>query len=356
MKTWDINKTLYKVSDFLSWQKNGNLLLNPSFQRRSVWKKGAKSYFIDTIVCGLPVPIIFLRERRTDINNLEPVREVVDGQQRLRTLIGFIAPKYLKDFNLNKDDFKLSKTHNKNLGNLKFDQFPPEIKQRILDYQFSVHILPANTDDRDVLQIFGRMNSTGIKLNDQELRNAEYFGEFKTSVYETALKFLAYWRKWQVFSDDNIARMSEVELCSELYSLIMKGITAKSHDNLSKIYEEYDDNFKSRKIVEDRIEEVLEEINSKLGTFLPESEFKKSTLFYTLFAVVYNNGYGLNSNLKKTNFKKLTEKQVQVIKNVSELIKNETANEKLLDATSTRRATNLENRTFFYNYFKNRLK
>lgn len=64
MKTLDIAKTVYKVSDFLSWQKAGSLVLSPSFQRRPVWEAGAKSFLIDTVVRGLPMPIIFLREQK----------------------------------------------------------------------------------------------------------------------------------------------------------------------------------------------------------------------------------------------------------------------------------------------------
>ena len=52
-----------------------------------------------------------------------------------------------------------------------------DLQQRILDYQFSVHVLSPGVDDREVLSIFARMNSTGVKLNPQELRNAEYFGD-----------------------------------------------------------------------------------------------------------------------------------------------------------------------------------
>ncbi|MCX5783137.1 MAG: DUF262 domain-containing protein, partial [Elusimicrobia bacterium] len=75
MFTVETTKTLYKISDFISWQTSKNLSLSPSFQRRSVWKESAKSYLIDTIVRGLPIPIIFLREK-TDPNTLETKREV----------------------------------------------------------------------------------------------------------------------------------------------------------------------------------------------------------------------------------------------------------------------------------------
>ena len=86
MTTNPIQKTFYKVSDFISWQKSVPFNSCPAFQRRSVWKPGAKSYLIDTIVRGFPIPIIFLRDRRTNINDFEAFREVIDGRQRLRRL------------------------------------------------------------------------------------------------------------------------------------------------------------------------------------------------------------------------------------------------------------------------------
>ena len=57
-----LQKTSFKVADFVSWQKSKALELSPRFQRRSVWKPGAKSYLIDTILRDFPVPIIFLRD------------------------------------------------------------------------------------------------------------------------------------------------------------------------------------------------------------------------------------------------------------------------------------------------------
>jgi len=162
MKIWDIKKTQYRVSDFLSWQRAGTLNLSPSFQRRPVWKPEAKSYFIDTIARGLPVPIIILREKRSDVSRLEPVREVVDGQQRLRTIFSYIDPNLLNDYDPKKDAFLIRPEHNEDLAGRSFASLPKEIQQSILDYEFSVHILPAGTDDREVLGIFARLNSTGV--------------------------------------------------------------------------------------------------------------------------------------------------------------------------------------------------
>jgi len=135
MFTQNVTKTQYKVSDFLNWYKAGLLILSPKFQRRSVWRPGAKSYLLDTIVRGYPIPIIFLREKKTDLKTLEHKREVVDGQQRIRTMLSFIAPSSLGDkFEPARDAFQIKKVHNKQLAGRDFGQLPEEIRQSILDY------------------------------------------------------------------------------------------------------------------------------------------------------------------------------------------------------------------------------
>jgi hypothetical protein len=92
MKDSQTLRTQYRVGDFVAWQRDGALELNPNFQRRPVWKKGAKSYLIDTILRGLPMPIIFLRDLRADLKTFKAKRDVVDGQQRIRTILSFIDP------------------------------------------------------------------------------------------------------------------------------------------------------------------------------------------------------------------------------------------------------------------------
>jgi len=137
-----MQKTFFTIANFISWQKSKSLELAPKFQRRSVWKVGAKSFLIDTIVRGFPIPIIFLRDKRTDPNTLESMRQVVDGQQRLRTVLSFVSPELLPDFDEARDAFTVKRTHNKELAGKKFSELDPDTKLKILDFQFSVHVLP----------------------------------------------------------------------------------------------------------------------------------------------------------------------------------------------------------------------
>src|SRR5512147_2961474 len=94
------NTRNYSVRDFEEWSgREGELVLAPKFQRRSFWNPKARSYLIDTIIRGKPIPKLYMRQ---DVNpkNRRITREIVDGQQRLQTVLGYL-----------KDGFKVLRTH-----------------------------------------------------------------------------------------------------------------------------------------------------------------------------------------------------------------------------------------------------
>lgn len=345
-----VQKTMYKVADFVSWQKSRYLVLAPYFQRRPVWKPGAKSYLIDTIVRWLPIPIIFIRDRRTDPNQIEPIREVVDGQQRLRTVLGYISPTLLPDYDAQRDFFTVKRTHNEDLAGRSFDELDEETKRAILDYEFVVHVLPSRVDDREVIQIFRRMNSTNFSLTEQEKRNAEYFGEFKTSVYSLGTEQLQRWRQWKTFTEDDIARMREVELTSELVMMMInQKIEGKSGPNINKAYRDYDENYTYRTQVEKRFRAIMESIDNTFGSYSPDFVFYKKTLIYVFFALIYELLFGLQSLSAESQAKSLTTRQVSQLKLASERIKMRTAPEPVLDACD-RRTTNPRERNALFCY------
>ena len=351
MESLEITRTLYRVSDFLSWQRAATLVLSPNFQRRPVWKSGAKSYLIDTIVRGLPIPIIFLRDQRSDLASFEPKREVVDGQQRIRTLIAYIDPLALKDYSPARDDFRVHSVHNPQIADLSFDGLPRNIQQRILDYQFSVHVLSSDIDDREVLSIFARMNSTGVRLNPQELRNAGFFGEFKTSMYAIASQHLERWRDWRIFSEDNIARMQEVELTTEFALLMLNGLTGKSKVALDRIYKDKDINFPERKEIENRFNTIMDTVDDKLGSEIMNQPFRRRTLFYSLFAYLYDFQFGIDSPLDPVRARRIPDEVIAGVVNAGEKIRRKTAPENVLQSV-TRRTTNQGERITVLSYIK----
>lgn len=346
-----IQKTFYKVADFISWKKKGGLVLSPHFQRRSVWNKGAKSFLIDTVYKGLPVPIIFLRDRGIDKITYEPIREVIDGQQRLRTLISYIAPELLDDFNPAKDEFLVKNTHNKELAETAFAALDEEIQDRIRNYEFNVHILSANVDDRDVIQIFRRMNSTNYALKKQELLNSQYFGEFKTSQYNLAAEQYTQWSKWDTFTENDISRMQEVELTSELtISMIEKKVMGKSTSAIEKYYKKFDEQYANREIVEDRYRTAVDFITKNFAGNRNDFVFFKKTIFYTFFMAIYDHLYGISSGVdKKIQPKKVEPARIQALKQKGDRIKDRTSPNDVLEATD-RRTTNPKEREILFKY------
>lgn len=347
-----VTKTSYKVVDFIDWAKRGRIILSPEFQRRSVWKEGAKSFLIDTVVRGFPIPIIFLRERESDIKTFEPMREVIDGQQRLRTLIAFIAPdiapQILKDYDSKKDIFTVSKDHNSELGGVEFKNLTDEDKQYILSYEFSVHVIPSSVDDRDIYSLFRRMNSTNFNLKGQELRNSQFFGQFKTSQYGLSGEQIKRWREWKTFSDEDIARMDEVELTSELSMAILeKRVLGKNAKKLQIFYENYDKVYKFKKVAEIRFRETMDFIadNFKGNDVI----FLQKRMFYTFFLVCYDLLFGLKSELKYHPPKIISTKTITDLKAKSDKIKERTAKRAILEATD-RRTTNIKERTILFKY------
>ena len=276
----------------------------------------------------------------------------MDGQQRIRTVLSYIEPQCLKDYKKDRDHFQVKAIHNKELGKLDFSDLSPGLKTRILNYQFNVHVLPSDVDDKQVLQIFARMNATGVKLNGQELRNANYTGLFKQTVYNLSYEQLERWRGWGLFTENEIARMSEVELTSDLVMLMFKGLATKNNAALNKLYESYDDEFPGKTIIESRFQSVMDAIDNALGSSIRDSEFRRKTLFYSLFALYYDLLYSLNSSLRKAAKNKLPNTLKSELLSISDKFTKKRVPEKI-SVEISRRTSAVESRKVVFNYIRN---
>lgn len=284
-------KTFYPVKQFVSWCTHDQITLRPPFQRKHVWKAKARSFLIDTILKGLPLPIIILRDKAGV--SFEPQLEVVDGQQRLTTLLVYVKPELFHD-----QKFTISKAHNKDLAGKAFADLPEDHQQRILDYELSVHILPSSVDDQQVLHIFSRLNATGVKLNAQELRNAEYKGEFKTFTLALSIKHLSHWKMFHLFTEDEFARMQDVQFTSDLVLRSLKGTTASTPKILNDLYRTYDEEFHDEAEIERRFEIIIQEIASTFENNILPPEFSHTTWFYALFGKVHDALFGTKRGAK----------------------------------------------------------
>lgn len=282
----DVHKTTVPIVDFLEWQRQGSLDLKPYYQRRSVWNPRVKSLLIDSLLRGFPLPLVFLHNR-LDVAKSKTVRQVVDGQQRLRTILSYVDLDCLSDVD-DWDRFTVIRSHNRDYAGLAFHQLPDPVQARILQTPLSVNILPSDIDDVTVLTIFQRMNSTGFKLNDQEIRNATFFGDFKESSYQLAYGQNQRWQDWGIFSRQDVAQMKEVELTADLMGFLVEGVQARTKARLTRLYREYDEVFSERESVEEsfnRIFDLLDGVYGSDGSRSPLKRFRSTAWFYAVFAV-----------------------------------------------------------------------
>lgn len=276
MKNFD--SRTYSINDFREWHENDQLILDPKFQRRSVWADKAKSFLMDTVIAGKPMPKIFIRQRLNPTTR-KTVREVVDGQQRLRTILSFLS-----------DGFKISKAHNSDHGGKVFSTLPLEVQKAILDYELAADLL-LDAPDSEVLDIFARLNTYSVKLNAQELRHAKYFGDFRQTVYRLAIEYTTFWQESKVITNNQLVRMIEAELTSDLLIAMIDGIQSKK--SIESYYRKYDDDLPSRVQLERRFSDVMGIINSIMGNRIPETPFKRIHMFYSLFCSVYHFKFGM---------------------------------------------------------------
>lgn len=277
MKSFD--SRTYSINDFLEWDKAGQLELNPRFQRRPVWTDKAKSYLMDTILRGKPIPKIFIRQR-INVSTQTSTRDVVDGQQRLRTILSFL-----------KDGFVVSRRHNPEHGGQKFSQLPEDVQAQVLAYEVSVDLL-INLPDSEVLDIFSRLNSYAVLLNVQERINADHFGPFKVLADKIGHNYNEYWSSQNILTPKQIVRMLDVNLVADLLIAMMEGI--KSKKQIKKYYDQYEKEFEpDPDDLERQFNRVIEEISVLFPEKLSDTEFRRPHVFYSLFTTVAHCLYGL---------------------------------------------------------------
>lgn len=286
MKNFD--SRTYSINDFLEWNDKKQLQLSPKFQRKSVWTDDARSYLIDTIIRGKPIPKIFIRQT-LNVDTRQSVREVVDGQQRLRTIISFIN-----------DGFTINKKHNEKYGGYYFSQLnniDPEIQAQILNYELAVDLL-VNLPDKEILDIFSRLNSYSVTLNEQEKIHANHFSEFKILVDKIAHKYNDFWLDNKLLTNQKILRMEDATLVADLVVSTIEGIQSKKQ--IKTFYNKYEKLFDNDVIeIENRFDQTIELILNVFDEGLKSTEFRRIHLFYTLFTTFYYSLFGLADLNKK---------------------------------------------------------
>jgi Protein of unknown function DUF262 len=157
----------------------GQLDLQPKFQREYVWNTRPElpSRLIESLLLEIPIPPIYFGKVA------EGRLEMIDGQQRLTTLVNFAS-----------NMFPLRKLHRMSSLNHKFfKDLTKQEQEKILDTPIRSIVIDAGANSELRYEVFERLNRGSMTLNEQELRNCVYRGPFNDLLAE--LERDTYWRK-----------------------------------------------------------------------------------------------------------------------------------------------------------------
>ena len=260
----------FSIADFLQWHRQGELILNPAFQRRPVWTNDARSYLIDTILRGFSMPKIYLR---TTINpkTRTSIRDVVDGQQRLRTIIDF-----------DDDALVLNKRANEFAG-MRYSDLGVEYQEAFLSYQITVEHL-INATDQAVLETFARLNSYTVPLNPAELRHAMYDSELKWSIYWLTNDLRWFLQRYNIVSMRTMVRMDDDAFFAELVNLLVNGIVNGGAAALDALYKKNQGAFPRGESFREIISDAVTWMDANLGQILANTPLGRSYQVQMLFA------------------------------------------------------------------------
>ncbi|MEW6413074.1 MAG: DUF262 domain-containing protein [Candidatus Zixiibacteriota bacterium] len=150
------------VSDLVDMIRSQDLVLDPDYQRNYIWDNKRASLLVESVLLNVPIPVIYVAE------DDDGKWVIVDGLQRLNSLRRYFDNEYkLRNLEILDD---LNKTQFSNLN--------PKARRLLKNGILRVIVIKAESHPEIKYDIFQRLNRGAVSLNEQELRNCMYRGEF----------------------------------------------------------------------------------------------------------------------------------------------------------------------------------
>lgn len=224
---------LRSCADLYRLENTGQLDIKPFFQRDQVWSDADQTRFIDSLVKQLPIPSLCLGY---DYQARKWI--VIDGLQRLSALIRFLNPKspwqlsILKDIDPTLAGAKVSDIHEPNSA--LYAHY-----ERVQNVTLPITVLRCNFEQfghmEYLFKIFHRLNSGGMRLSNQEIRNCIYAGSFNNLI--VLLDKDHHWKGFKTHIVGKKDRFRSVELILRMFAFLNKRNDYKG--NLSKFLNSY---------------------------------------------------------------------------------------------------------------------
>ena len=222
------NSSPMSVADYCQDFNARKIIINEDYQRNvGLWTTQARSYFIESILLGFPIPKIYLHAR-LDLRIRQTIKEVVDGQQRTNALQLFYNGKLRLASNIDTKELQ-----GKNYGTLS-----EEWQSKFLSYSLPIDQFSGATDP-EIREAFRRMNANNVPLNDEEQRNAMFQGEFKWFITPLADEYEERISAVGVFSRRDLLRMADLKFYSEIILAIDQGFITVKGKQIDDLYRKY---------------------------------------------------------------------------------------------------------------------
>lgn len=182
-KKVDVASISFSVRELVRMYEENELGIAPSYQRKFRWPKAVESAFVESLFLGLPVPPIFVA------TNADFQWEVVDGLQRISTLIHFIAEDDASVSRIGRQESLALEGLEKltQLNGVTYAKLPASIRRYFARQPLQVVALTDKSDRAVRFDLFERLNTGSISLTPQEVRTAVYRGQFLDFIEELAL-------------------------------------------------------------------------------------------------------------------------------------------------------------------------
>ncbi|MGQ7856904.1 DUF262 domain-containing protein [Pedobacter sp. WC2501] len=215
-----IDSKVVPMETFLRRLTQGTIILNPDFQRNEVWTMEKKSQLIESLLLKIPLPMFYVS---ADEKN---TYTVVDGLQRLSTIRSFIlGDKYLETSNdaergrgFKLQDLEFWKVYN----GRNFNELPTNLQNRLIESEFRFTVINPGTPEEVRRNIFKRLNTGGMPLSSQEIRNALYLGP--STILLNELSSFESFKEATAYSIKS-TRMEDKELILRFLSFLLRDFT-----------------------------------------------------------------------------------------------------------------------------------
>lgn len=201
-----------------------NEIYVPDYQREFVWDEIRQSKLVESIILGLPIPLIFLAENAKNDNRLE----IVDGSQRIRTLAAFLSDELILE-GLEKLNY---------LNGYKFSKLNSARQRKLKNTPLRMIVLSNKSTDEVRNEIFERINRGSDLLQAMEKRKGIYKGVFSNFIYDICAKNELFNKLTKIDSRQS-KRQEKEELVLRFFALVDNYSKYPKHQGIANFLDKY---------------------------------------------------------------------------------------------------------------------